>query len=268
MEQLTDIQLLSEEKMTFYKKNGFVLIDNVLNPEELSELRTFIDEVMEDKNGRSIQTDTAGGAYYKVLNQRVNTWRDHAGIARYISDQRFANIALQLSEADGIRLFHDHVLLKMPGDSKPTPWHQDFPYWPFNKAHNKQTLSIWIALDDVDESNGCMMFLPRSNEAGQLKPINLVEPEDLFEYAEHAGFHEKTPVIVRMKAGSCTVHNGLTFHFAHANKTDKPRRALVIIYIPDGTTYNGKSHVITDPLNLTKDEKLQNGLFPLLAYRR
>ncbi|WP_143069327.1 phytanoyl-CoA dioxygenase family protein [Paenibacillus sp. OV219] len=29
-----------------------------------------------------------------------------------------------------------------------------------------------------------------------------------------------------MKAGSCTFRDGMTFHFAHANSTDKPRGRL------------------------------------------
>jgi hypothetical protein len=33
--------------------------------------------------------------------------------------------------------------------------------------------------------------------------------------------------------------------YAHANQTDKPRRVLATIYLKDGTTCNGASHVIT-----------------------
>jgi ectoine hydroxylase-related dioxygenase (phytanoyl-CoA dioxygenase family) len=120
-------------------------------------------------------------------------------------------------------------------------------------------------LDDVDEQNGCMMFLPKSHKVGQLKPINLAEPEDLFEYAKESGLHDKKPVVVRMKAGSCTFHNGLTFHYAFANQTNKPRRAFVMIFMPDGTTYNGKQHPITSELDLNKDQPLLGGLFPLLS---
>jgi ectoine hydroxylase-related dioxygenase (phytanoyl-CoA dioxygenase family) len=219
MHSLIEDDLLSKEKINFYRENGFVQVDNVLTPEELSELRFYLEEVMETNNGLSIKTDNKGGAYYKVLNQRVNTWRDHGGITKYVFHPRFAKLALQLSGANGMRLFHDHALLKMPGDSKATPWHQDFPYWPMNKDIALKTISIWIALDDVDEQNGCMMFLPKSHNIGQLKPINLAEPEDLFEYAKGTGIEEKKPVIVKMKAGSCTFHNGLTFHYAHANHT-------------------------------------------------
>ena len=62
-----------------------------------------------------------------------------------------------------------------------------------------------------------------------------------------------------------TFHDGLTFHYASANSTDKPRHALAIIYMPDGTTYNGKPHVVTDGLNLTQGAPIDHEHFPILA---
>jgi ectoine hydroxylase-related dioxygenase (phytanoyl-CoA dioxygenase family) len=256
--------LISQEQIGFFKENGFVQIDNILLQQELEELRGFMDEIMFSDQGNSIQTDQKGGAYYRVLNQRVNTWRDHAGMARYTTHPRFTSAALQLTGAEGIRLFHDHALLKMPEDSKSTPWHQDLPYWPMNE---KGALSIWVALDDVDESNGCMMFVPRSRNAGKLNPISLVEPQDIFEYVKGTDVENEKPVICRMKAGSCTFHDGLCFHYAHPNNSQKPRRALAIIYMPDGTTFNGKSHVVTDGVGLQKDQPIRGNTFPLLARR-
>jgi len=253
---------LSEEHVRFYRENGFVQVDNILSQEELEELRNALEEIMGVQNGRSIQTAGTGDLYYKVLNQRVNTWRDHGGMARFVLSRRFAEAAKQLSGASGVRLFHDHALLKMPRDSKPTPWHQDWPYWPMNETG---ALSIWIALDDVDENNGCMMFVPKSQRLKNLKSINLVEPEDLFADENAAGVDRNTAAIVRMKAGSCTFHDGLTFHYAHANESDRPRRALAIIYMPDGTTYSGAGHVCTDGLGFEKGQALRGGLFPKLA---
>lgn len=254
--------LLPQEKIEFYRKNGFVQIHNVLTADELKELRDYMDEAMNSAQGMSTQTDQKGGAYYRVLNQRVNIWRDHAGMAKYTAHPRFAEMARRLVGASGIRLFHDHALLKMPGDSKPTPWHQDLTYWPMNETG---ALSIWITLDDVDESNGCMMFVPGSRSIGKLNPISLVDPQDIFEYTKGTEHEHSKPVIVRMKAGSCTFHDGLTFHYAHANVTDKPRRVLAIIYMTDGTTYSGKSHTITNGLGLAVGEPIRGGLFPLLA---
>lgn len=259
---LDSIKKLTDEQVRYYRENGFVQIDGMLSAEEVEELREYLDETMSVQNGRSTQTAASGDLYYRVLNQRVNTWRDHGGMARFVLSRRFAEAARQLSGANGLRLFHDHALLKMPQDSKPTPWHQDLPYWPMNEPG---ALSIWIALDDVDEHNGCLMLVPKTQTIKNLKSIDLVHPEDIFSDEGAKDVDRNTAAIVRMKAGSCSFHDGLTFHYAHPNRTDKPRRALAIVYMPDGTTYSGANHVCTDGLGLAKGDVLAGGLFPRLA---
>jgi ectoine hydroxylase-related dioxygenase (phytanoyl-CoA dioxygenase family) len=258
--------LVTSEQREFYQENGFVQVDNVLSEQEVAELRQYMEEVMvEDSGSISLQTDKKGGSYYRVLNQRVNVWRDHGGMHKYSCNPRLAQMAMELSGANGIRLFHDHALWKMPGDSKPTPWHQDYPYWPMDEQ-GEGALSIWIALDDVDEQNGCMMFVPKSQKAGKLNHIDLANPQDIFEYVKGTEYEKTKPVKVPLKAGSCTFHNGLTFHYAHSNVTDKPRRALAIIYMPDGTTFNGKKHAVTMEVNPQENQPLAGRLFPLLAH--
>ncbi|WP_176706191.1 phytanoyl-CoA dioxygenase family protein [Paenibacillus hemerocallicola] len=252
-----------QDKIDFYRENGFVQFDDVVTPEELEELREAVGDVMAADSERSTG-QSPNGAYYKVLNQKVNAWRDSAAVAKFTLHSRFAEIARRLSGADGIRLFHDHALWKMPGDSKPTPWHQDMPYWPMNKPG---ALSIWLTLDDVDENNGCMMFVPGSHKVGKLAGINLVEPQNLFDYAKGTGIDQTKPVIVRMKAGSATFHHGLTFHYAHANGTDKPRRVLAVIYMPDGTTFSGRQHIVTAGTAFREGDLLKGRMFPVLAKR-
>lgn len=48
-----------------------------------------------------------------------------------------------------VQLFHDHVLVKEPGTSKATPWHQDGPYY---FVAGQQTVSFWVPLDPVREA--------------------------------------------------------------------------------------------------------------------
>ncbi|MCD9026128.1 phytanoyl-CoA dioxygenase family protein [Cohnella sp. NL03-T5] len=126
-------------------------------------------------------------------------------------------------------------------------------------------MSIWIALDDVNEQNGCMAFVPKPHKLGKLTSIDLANPTNLFDYVEGGQLDDQKPVIVPLKAGSCTFHNGLTFHYAHANVTDCPRRTLAIIYMPDGITYSGAAHTVTDGNGLEKDQPIKGPLFPLLA---
>jgi ectoine hydroxylase-related dioxygenase (phytanoyl-CoA dioxygenase family) len=257
------VHFLQQEKVAFYKENGFVQIDNDLSHEELEELRQYADEAMEMAESQSQQPDKENKGYYRVLNQRFNTWRDHGGMAKFSLHGRFAEIASKLAGDKGIRLFHDHLLFKMPGDSKPTPWHQDLPYWPMNE---KGALSMWLPLDDVTEENGCMMFVPKSHLIGKLDAVDLVNPKDIYQFEQSDSTREHQPVIVRMKAGSCTFHHGLTFHYAHSNVSDKPRRVLAVIYMPDGTTYNGKAHILCDHApNLEIGKPIVGPLFPKLA---
>jgi ectoine hydroxylase-related dioxygenase (phytanoyl-CoA dioxygenase family) len=256
---------LSKEQIEFYTENGFLQVNDVLGPEEIKELKGYMEEAMsqELEGGNTVHKNrNKPDGYSRVLNHVVNCWRDHAGVARYSSDKRLAGMAKQLTGASSIRLFHDHALWKMPKDSKPTPWHQDFPFWPTDEPGG---LSIWIALDDVDENNGCMMFVPKSHKLGELPAAPLNGTIDVFHYVQDHDIKDVPPVICRMKAGSCTFHNGLTFHYAHANSTDDPRRAFAIIYMPDGTTYNGKKHVITDSLKLEISQPISGSLCPILA---
>ena len=57
-----------------------------------------------------------------------------------------AEVAADLMGATRVQLFHDHVLVKEPGTSKPTPWHQDGPYY---FVEGRQTVSFWSPLDPV-----------------------------------------------------------------------------------------------------------------------
>ncbi|MFD2615429.1 phytanoyl-CoA dioxygenase family protein [Paenibacillus gansuensis] len=254
---------VSGEKQTFYQENGFVQFQDVITPKELEELRQWADEAMDFGESVSTQPDRNNKGYARVLNQRLNVWRDHGGMARYSLHERFAGIASRLLGGKHVRLLHDHLLYKMPGDSKPTPWHQDLPYWPMNETG---ALSMWLPLDDVDEQNGCMMFVPGSHKVGKLTAVDLVNPQNIYEFEGSENARQDTAVKIPLRAGSCTFHDGLTFHYAHSNVTDRPRRVLAVIYFPDGATYNGKPHILCDHAAWLKEGKpLAGPLFPVLA---
>lgn len=257
---------VSEAVVGYYQENGFVAIPDVLTPGEVKALAESMEEGMQiEAAQRRTAEGPRSGPYYRVLNQRVNVWRDHGGIGQVTLSRSLAELARQLAGVSGIRLFHDHLLWKMPEDSKPTPWHQDLPFWPFDEP---RALSVWIPVDDVDEANGCMMFVPKSQEAGKLKGINLVDPDDIFAEANRVGRRPvDRPVIARLRAGSVTFHSGLTFHYGHANQSAMPRRVLAIIYMPDGTRYTGNAHVVTDGAGLNPGDPFHGGLFPLLSSR-
>lgn len=257
---MTDGYPITEEQVAFYQTNGYIQLFDVLSPSELAEVRAALDDA--NRIALDARHHTSSGEYEKVFVQKVNLWTVHEGMRRYVLNPRIAEIARRLAATPRVRLWHDHALTKMPGDSRESPWHQDLPYWPMNEAG---ALSCWMALDDVDERNGCMQFVPGSHAWGKFEPIRLVDAQDLFGLVPEPETKDFTPVVMRMPAGSCTFHHGLTFHYASANSTDRPRRAVITIYMPEGVTYSGRPHVVTDGLGLQVGAPIAGDLFPVLA---
>ncbi len=253
---------LTDEHIAFYRDNGFVQLFDVLSPAELQQAREALEDANQLVLDASHHTSKLNPEYEKVFVQKVNLWRVHDGMREYVLSSKLADIARRLAGFEAVRLWHDHALIKMPGDSKESPWHQDLPYWPMNEPG---ALSCWMALDDVDVANGCMQFVPKSHTWGIFEPIKLVDAQDLFSLVPDPETKDFTPFIARMPAGSCTFHDGRTFHYAGPNTTDRPRRAIITIYMADGTTYNGNPHVVTNGLDLVPGEPFTHESFPVLS---
>ena len=75
--------------------------------------------------------------------QRIDEFRD------FVLNGPAGAIAAQLMGSRNARFFHDHVLVKEPGTSIETPWHQDMPYY---CVGGRKTVSFWIPLDPVNET--------------------------------------------------------------------------------------------------------------------
>jgi len=55
-------------------------------------------------------------------------------------------------------------------------WHQDLTRWVLS---SDQEVSVWLALSEVSEANGCMKFLPRSHHLGQLPHEDITDSGNL-----------------------------------------------------------------------------------------
>ena len=256
---------LTEDQIEFYANNGYIQIDNILSQVELDELTAITDELNE-KLEAELPPMEERGAYDQVFLQVVNAWRRDERFRKFSQHPVLADVARRLLKAKKIRLFHDHLMTKFPSkDGKPTTWHQDFPYWPMNEPG---AMSIWIPMQDVDLANGCMSFVPGSHAWDINETIDLsgVRGDDIFEQVKDKPAHEVQRVYCPLKRGSVTFHDGRTFHYAGKNTSDEPRRVLSIICMPDGTTYDGKPHTLTDGINdLKTDDVFSGDLFPILG---
>jgi len=149
-------------------------------------------------------------------------------------------------------------LIKPPRKSSPTEFHQDGPYWPH--TNGRHALSCWIALVDVPVERGCMTFIPGSHRLQNLRPQDLTDSHDLLNLSPDLNWSPR--VTVPLRAGDCTFHHSYLAHMANSNITDVARVAHIIIYMDADTTFDGKPHVVTDPLHLQIGDPLDGDLFP------
>jgi ectoine hydroxylase-related dioxygenase (phytanoyl-CoA dioxygenase family) len=242
---------VSDQQVDFYQKNGFIQINDVLSQEELDELQNLTDDVNAEIE-KVLPPWEERGAYQRVFLQVVNVWRRDERFKKFTFHQKLGEIARRLLKAEHVRLWHDHLMTKLPGElGQATDWHQDFPYWAIKEPG---AMSVWIPMQDVDWENGCMHFVPGSHEWNLNEVIRLDKEEhtNIFDLVKDRSPEEVQRVYCPLKRGSVTFHDGRTFHFAGKNTTDQPRRVLSVIYMADGSTYNGNEHGVSDEATYLK----------------
>lgn len=249
--QTTDaVADVTDEQVAAYRRDGFTRVRGVVDPGRLDILREA-----------ALQFSKSQQAYKRnqIFTQLVNVWQDDETLRSLTLDATLASIATRLAGVD-LRLWHDQVLIKEPGVSAATEFHQDSPYWPHEGT--PQALTAWVALVDVPAERGCMTFIPGSHRRNNLRAQNLQDSEDLFRACPDLRWDEK--VTVPLRAGDCTFHNGYVGHMANPNRTDVPRVAHAIIYTDAATRYSGMQHPVTDGLGMTAGQGLDDEVFPSL----
>lgn len=260
---------LTQTQIDFYRENGFIVLHDFLTAEELETWRASVDSAINRRGKQRMPNQEwvvdEESYYNKVFVQRVNLWQDNELIRKLILDNRLGKLAATLAGVDGVRLWHDQALIKQPW-ANPTGWHLDNPYWSWS-SHD--AISLWVALDDVTIQNGCLYFLPGTHKTARFDNAT-IGPNlgDIFKIYPDWVTLEAVPA--PMKAGSCSLHNGLIAHGAGPNMTPGWRRAMTCGFMPDGSTFNGKQNILTkEQLAKLKigdvlDDDAQN---PLLYHR-
>jgi len=243
---------ITEQQIADYRENGFLLIEDFLNKQELETWREAVTEALQQRGGKKLpgkETKTGeddginedADYFGKVFDQMLNLWQTNDKVKQLMLNKDIGKMAADLAGCDGIRIWHDQALVKRPW-ANPTSWHLDTPFWSFS---DRRALSIWVALDDATPENGCLYFIPGSYHSTSFENPGIGKNMDaVFQF--YPQFIATNSVSVPMKAGSCSFHNGLTIHGAGANMTSGFRRAMTCAYMPDGATFNGIKNILTD----------------------
>ena len=226
IQQLLDAPYeLTSEQIASYRSNGFIKLKNVLSPEVVEYMRTTISAEVQRLNTQHIpleQRDT----YSKAFLQIMNIWTQSESVKDIVFSKRLAKIATDLMGVEGVRMYHDQALYKEAGGGF-TPWHADQYYWPLS---NDNTVTVWMPLQKTPLEMGPLEFSAKSFQLQDGRTLKISDDsENIIEKKLRLNDFEQ--VIEPFDLGEVSFHSGWVFHRAGANKTDKMREVMTIIYM-------------------------------------
>lgn len=195
--------------------------------------------------------------------QRIPEFRD------FIFHSPAAELAAKVMRSRCAQVFHDHVLVKEPGTSKETPWHQDEPYY---FVSGRRNVSFWIPIDGVERAT--LRFIAGSHLWPKMVlPVRWLDDSDF--YADPDSYlavpdPDRNPEAYRvlewpMEPGDAVLFHFRTVHGARANMTPKRRRAFSLRWLGDDARYAERPGRTSPPFpghGMKPGERLREDWFP------
>lgn len=121
-------------------------------------------------------------------------------------------------------------LIKKSGNGSESPLHQDASF--VDEPQNR-SVSIWIALDDADSTNGCLQFIPGTHNLFTAPRYIPYTNKHIEPFADILKPYLTTNNI---KAGEAFIFYNSVLHYSPSNKTSRNRLAVVMGFINKGAT--------------------------------
>lgn len=218
--------MVSEEQKRFFNEQGYLVVENLLKPEEVDYYSALYDSFLNNTIDVSkYRSDLSGatGATEKITQIMVPS-KVVSGLLQKPFHEKALTIA-KILMGDDIDLDFDMLINKAPFTDTPTPWHQDAAYW--INMPDKRAASCWLAIDPAFRDNGCMWYTPKSHRSQLLPHFQIGNKGAL-----QCEGSEENSVFVELAPGSCVFHHGGTLHYSRGNSTSENRRAFIANFRP------------------------------------
>jgi phytanoyl-CoA hydroxylase len=240
MRTRTNEMTLKPEQVAQYREDGFLIVQNLLSPEEVEALGQRIDDACA---GRVEFPDTdmewePGAPRTRDMKyiRKINNGVFHDEVFRSLAAHpQILDVAEAMIGPD-IKLFGDQLFIKPPGGIEKT-YHQDSPYF---KIEPMSLVSGWIAVDDVTEENGCLRAIAGSHKLGPQPHSDawmvgsrrdMKIPDRLIDRSRER--------LIEMKAGSVSFHHSLLMHASGPNRSSRFRRGYAFHYMTAQSRWTG-----------------------------
>jgi len=228
------MKYLSDAQYQQFQADGYLVVPSFLTPDDLRGVRDDIQGIL-DANA-NLETDSHGLNLEKVDGR---TFEEDAKVAgpgrvrkitpcialvptagRIFTGGKMLDCMEDVMGAD-IYYHSSKAMLKPARGGSAKPWHQDAAYW---RDYGSNQVTIWIAIHDSTEENGCVWAIPGSHKHGIIPHIK----REL--QVEESWIDLTKAVPVEVPAGGLLIFHSLVLHMSHTNHSDRPRWAIICDY--------------------------------------
>ncbi len=261
--------LLTSQDIETYQRDGVVLIKGLF-ADHVDTLRAGIARNMSEPGpyaAENLKDGEAGRFFDDYCN-----WSRISEFEQVIKNSDAGAVAADLMGSNGVQLFHDHVLVKEPGTSKPTPWHQDSPYY---FVQGRQTVSFWSPMDAVTTASlRCVAGSHRWDK--EVLPTRWLAETDFYPASDEylpvpdPDAEGMTIVEFAMEPGDAVAFDYRTLHGARGNDSTTRRRAFSLRLIGDDARYVERAGPTSPPFpghDMVAGQKLREDWFPTIFTR-
>jgi ectoine hydroxylase-related dioxygenase (phytanoyl-CoA dioxygenase family) len=258
---------LPQDVVDQYRSDGIVILRGLFQT-WVAPLRAGVDRLMADPSPRERTYRPQDGS--APFFQDYCNWQRIPEFRAFIQESPAAALAATLMESHTARFFHDHVLVKEPGTSVSTPWHQDQPYY---CVEGSQSVSFWIALDPVARET-VPEYVAGSHRWGRdFRPMRfdgtpLYAQDDFAPIPDIEAQRAELRIVGEaMQPGDALAFHFRTVHGAPANQSAERRRAMSARWVGDDASFAERGGTTSPPfpdLGLRHGDALDAPEFPII----
>lgn len=258
--------LLTQKHIDDYQRDGVVLVRGLFK-DQVDQLRAGVERNMAEPGPYAAENlkEGEGGRFF----DDYCNWTRIPEFGEAILASPVAAVAADLMGSRSVQMFHDHVLVKEPGTSKPTPWHQDGPYY---FVEGQQTVSFWSPLDPVRKASlRCVAGSHRWDKpvlpTRWLSETSFYPNEDDYMQVPDPDAESMDIREWEMEPGDAVAFNFMTLHGARGNETTSRRRAFSLRLVGEDARYVDRPGPTSPPFpghDMKAGQRLREDWFPML----
>ncbi|PHP27714.1 phytanoyl-CoA dioxygenase family protein [Limimaricola cinnabarinus] len=261
--------LITPEQIESFQRDGVVLIRGLF-ADHVETLRAGVARNMAEP-GEYAAENLKAGEGGRFFDDYCN-WNRIPEFEAVIRTSPAAEVAADLMGSRRVQLFHDHVLVKEPGTSKPTPWHQDGPYY---FVEGRQTVSFWSPLDPVRGASlrcvaGSHLWEKPVLPTRWLAETSFYPDESAYRPVPDPDAEAMDIREWEMEPGDAVAFHYMTLHGARGNETTARRRAFSLRLVGDDARYVQRPGPTSPPFpghDMSPGDRLREDWFPLILDR-